>query len=249
MEKSQYIGITETSDPAFHLEIFDNLKKANVIITKSLTNKLIEKLLEYKDSCILHATVTGMGGSKVEPFVPTAKKSHEQLKKLIEGGFPIQQVVLRIDPIVPTEKGVNTALSVLELFSDLQILRVRISFLDMYNHVKERFTNNGVPLPYDSFHAGSKLRYEAYLKICDKADELGYRKVLTCGEPGFEATPCISQEDIIILGLQDEITLVGRKDQRTSCHCPENKRELIPYEKRTEKKCGHGCLYCYMKDN
>ena len=46
MEKSQYIGITETSDPCFHLDIFDNLYNANIIITKNLTNNLIEKLIE-----------------------------------------------------------------------------------------------------------------------------------------------------------------------------------------------------------
>ena len=27
MDKSQYIGITETSDPCFHLDIFDNIKR------------------------------------------------------------------------------------------------------------------------------------------------------------------------------------------------------------------------------
>ena len=54
MDKDQYIGITETIDPAFHLEIFDNLYKGNIIITKRLTNKLNEKLIENKDKVILH---------------------------------------------------------------------------------------------------------------------------------------------------------------------------------------------------
>ena len=60
MDKSQYIGITETSDPCFHLDIFDNLYNANIIITKNLTNKMIEKLIENKDKCILHMTITGV---------------------------------------------------------------------------------------------------------------------------------------------------------------------------------------------
>lgn len=248
MEKSQYIGITETSDPAFHLEIFDHLKSANIIITKSLTNKLIEKLIQYKERCILHCTCTGMGGSKIEPFVPTVEKTRKQLNKLIERGFPIKQIVLRIDPIVPTKKGIQTAKNVLTLFSDFNIPRVRISFLDLYNHVKNRFTDNNIPLPYEDFHANSKLRFEAFDELKSLALSLGYEKIVTCGEPGFEETPCISQEDIDILNLTDEITLVGKKEQRTSCSCPENKRELIPYKERTEHKCGHGCLYCYMKD-
>ena len=65
MNKDQYIGITENIDPAFHLEIFDHLYKGNIIITKRLTNKLNEKLIENKDKVILHCTCTGFGGSKL----------------------------------------------------------------------------------------------------------------------------------------------------------------------------------------
>ena len=71
MDKSQYFGTTESFDPAFNLDAFDHLYSGNLIITKRLTNKLIDKLIEYKDKIILHCTVTGMGGSKIEPFVPT----------------------------------------------------------------------------------------------------------------------------------------------------------------------------------
>ena len=153
MDKSQYIGITETSDPCFHLDIFDNLYNANIIITKNLTNKMIEKLIEDKDKCILHMTVTGFGKTKIEPFVPTPEKNLVQIQTLIEKGFPVEQIVLRIDPIMVTQKGTDTALSVLDMFKNTGIKRVRISFMDMYNHVKERFTENNIKLPYETFHA------------------------------------------------------------------------------------------------
>ena len=248
MDKTQHIGITETSDPAFHLDIFDNLKTGNIIITKSLTNKLIEKLVEYKSSCILHCTCTGMGGTKIEPFVPTVEQTVKKIEKLIDAGFPVKQIVLRIDPIVPTEKGVNTAKKVLIAFKNFGIERVRMSFLDMYQHVKERFNENDIALPYETFHADSNTRHKAFTDLENLAKELGYHQVLTCGEPGFVETPCISQTDIDILGLTDKIILIGKKEQRTSCGCPQNKRELIPFKDRNEHKCGHGCLYCYMKD-
>lgn len=248
MDKSQYIGITETSDPAFHLEIFDNLKEGNIIITKSLTDKLIEKLLEHSEKCILHATVTGMGGSKVEPFVPTMEKSVKQIKKLIVGGFPVNQIVLRIDPIVPTEKGIETALNVIETFKGLGIDRVRVSFLDMYKHVKERFAESNIKVPYESFHADEIVRRSALDKIWTNAVLYGFKSIEICGEPGLESVPCISQKDIDILGLTDKIKLEGNKEQRSSCSCPANKRELISYDRRKSHKCGHGCLYCYMKD-
>jgi DNA repair photolyase len=243
----EYIGITETSDPCFHLEIFDNLYKANIIITKNLSDKLIDKLVEHKDKCILHCTCTGMGSSKIEPFVPSVEQTIRQVKKLIENNFPVRQIVLRIDPIIPTTKGIETAINVLEAFKILEIKRVRFSFLDMYKHVKERFINSNIRLPYDTFHADINVRKSAFNKIYDKCLELGYEIVQTCGEPDFEVTPCISQMDIDILGLTNDITLVGNKKQRTHCSCPANKRQLISWE-HNKNSCGHKCLYCYMKN-
>ena len=245
MNKSQYIGITETTDPCFHLEIFDNLYAGNIIVTKNLTDKLIEKLIEHKDKCILHFTVTGMGGSKIEPFVPTVEQSVKKIKKLIDGGFPVKQVVLRIDPIVPTAKGVETAKNVLEEFSGLGIERIRISFLDMYKHVKERFQENDISIPYNgSFHAPDSIRQFAFKQMYEKAIEFGYMIVQTCGEPGFESTPCISQMDIDILGLTDVIKLEGSKEQRSSCGCPANKRQLV---RAKPHRCEHKCLYCFWQ--
>ncbi len=244
MNKEQYIGITETSDPCFHLELFDNLFKANIIVSKNISNKLIDKLIEHKNKCILHCTCTGMGGTKIEPFVPEIEQTAKQIKKLIDNGFPAEQIVLRIDPIIPTEKGVNTAINVIETFKELGIKRLRMSFLDMYKHVKERFIDINIKIPYETFHADLKTRKEAFEKLSNKATECGFTIIQTCGEPGFDSTPCISQMDVDILGLTNEIILEGNKEQRTHCSCPANKKELI---KDKPHQCNHKCLYCFWK--
>lgn len=245
MDKSQYIGIVENTDPCFHLDLFDHLYLGNIIITKRLTDKLIEKLIENKDKCILHFTVTGMGGSKIEPLVPTVEQSFEKFNKLIKSGFPIKQVVLRIDPIVPTDKGWKTANHVLEIFKESGMKRVRFSILDMYNHVKERFNDNGFPIPYETFHAPLEKRLEIYDKLVEVGNKYNF-SVEACGEPGIESISCLSQKDIDILGLTDKIHLEGNKGQRKSCHCPANKRQLVTHI--MPEPCQHGCLYCYWKD-
>ena len=246
LDKSQYVGITETNDPCFNLELFDKLFDANVIITKNLTDKLIEKLIEHKDKCILHFTCTGMGGSKIEPFVPTVEVSVRQIGKLINLGFPLKQIVLRIDPIIPSEKGINTVINVLKAFKDFNIERLRFSFLDMYKHVKQRFIDNNIKLPYESFHSDLMVRKNGFAIISNEAKECGFKIIQTCGEPGFDSTPCISQMDIDILGLTDKIKLKDKKGQRETCGCPANKRQLISWQE-SKKKCGHNCLYCYIK--
>lgn len=239
----QQVGITETGEIAFNLEAFNNLRKANIIITKRLTNGLIEKLLEHKDKCILHLTVTGMGGSKLEPFVPTMIETKNKFDELISLGFPIKQVVLRIDPIIPTSKGVQTALKVIKLFKDSGIKRIRWSCIDMYNHVKDRFKENGIKLPFETFHA-NKVKINALYTVLESICYINDFELESCGEPGFEPSPCISEKDLNILGLSSEITLTGSANQRDSCSCPENKVQLI---REKPGRCKNSCLYCYWK--
>ena len=251
MDKSQRFGTTEISDPCFHLEIFENLYDGNLIITKRLTPALIDKLVENKDKCVLHVTCTGMGGSKIEPLVPPKETTYNKVLELINKGFPVEQIVLRVDPIIPTEKGIATAISVIELFKETGIKRVRISFLDMYKHVKERFKENDVPLPYETFHANNETRWEAFSKIfeiCNKNN----MSVEMCGEPPvgepfeFKTTPCLSQKDVDILGLGDKIKLEGNKGARRHCGCPKNKYELI---KDKPHQCSNKCLYCFWRSD
>lgn len=244
LDDNQLIGITETGDPCFHLEIFDNLKLANIIVTKRLTDKLIEKLVEHSDKCILHLSITGMGGSKVEPLVPTMHDMYNKFNLLTEKGFPVEQVVLRIDPIVPTSKGIETAIKVIRLFRDSGIKRMRWSSLDMYPHVIERFKENKIPLPYETFHA-TTLKRRALDSLLEAACYVADMSIESCGEPDIESIPCISQKDIDILGLNGVITLEGNAEQRSNCHCPANKYQLI---KDAPKRCNNGCIYCFWKE-
>lgn len=245
INKSQRIGVTESGEVAFNLDVFDRLYDGNIIITKRLTDKVIEKLVEHKDKIILHLTVTGMGGTKIEPFVPKAEETYSKLVKLIEAGFPVSHVVIRVDPIVPTEKGINTALGVITAFGGLGIKRLRFSFLDNYKHVKTRFAKEGIPELYGGeFHAPLDLRLEFAKKIEEVARDAGFESIEACGEPGIESISCLSQKDIDILGLTDQITLEGSAEQRDSCGCPANKSELL---KVKPHQCENKCLYCYWR--
>ena len=245
IKKDQKIGVTESGEISFNLEAFDRLYKGNIIITKRLTDKVIEKLVEHQDKIILHLTVTGMGGTRIEPFVPKAEETHSKLVKLLEAGFPASHVVIRVDPIVPTERGMNTALDVIAAFGGLGIKRLRFSFLDNYKHVKTRFKNEGIPELYGGeFHAPLEERLSHANKIEEVARDAGFESIEACGEPGIESISCLSQKDIDILGLTGEITLEGSAEQRNSCHCPANKSELLRVKPH---QCENKCLYCYWR--
>ena len=242
---SQRVGITEAGEIAYNLDAFDRLYRANIIITKSLTDKLIQKLLEHKERIILHLTCTGHGGTVLEPLVPTPEKTHKQVLKLVNNGFPVSQIVLRIDPIVPTAEGRKTAYYVAALFSDIGIKRLRFSVLDMYKHVAERMKKIDYSIPYFTFHASEGSRKTILKGLQAIGVKYGY-EIESCGEPGIDSRPCVSQKDIDILGLKNEIILTSSAEQRKTCSCPANKSELI--KNGRPHRCQNKCLYCFWKD-
>lgn len=236
-------GITERGDAGLNLSWFDNLKPANILITKNLNDDFIANLMfAYNEGhkIIVHVTCTGFGGKPVEKNVPIKEWTHQQVFKLIRAGFPVNQLVLRIDPIVPTDKGIETALSVLDLFNDTGIKRVRYSFMDMYDHVKVRFKQQGIPIPYDTFNAPVEMQRKAikYLKTYESRYELE-----SCAEQTEHKIGCISKKDFLILDIPLSEIVLELKGQRKTCACVGNKYELLTLR----KPCSHQCSYCFWK--
>lgn len=228
------IGITEKGDAGLDLSWYEKRKTYDglILITKKLSDEFIKKAKDT--NCIVHATITGLGGSVYEPNVPDSEESIYYFNRLSDV-IGSKRVVLRIDPIIPTKEGVEKALNVYrDLHSEnFYKTRVRISFLDNYPHVKQRFINAGLePLPYN-FHAPLELRKEI-LKLFPDAE--------VCGEPGIESIECVSEKDLGIMGIEIPKNIV-KGFQRTDCKCLSVKKEVF-----TERKqCPNKCLYCYWK--
>ena len=55
----------------------------------------------------------------------------------LSNNFDINNVVIRIDPIIPTVKGQIILQKLLTYFKDCGIKRIRYSFIDLYPHVKK----------------------------------------------------------------------------------------------------------------
>ncbi len=231
------IGITERGDAGLDFSWYNKRKDYDglILITKKLSDEFIEKAINT--NCIIHHTVTGWGGTILEPNVPDLDESlyyHNNLFDCIES----KRVVLRIDPIIPTKDGVDKALNVYKKFylendKCCKSLRVRISFMDNYPHVRRRFMEAGlIPLPY-YFHSTLEKRIEI-LKLFPNAE--------VCGEPGIKSIGCVSEKDLDILGIK-KTKNIPKGFQRTECQCLNIKHEIF-----TERKqCPNKCLYCYWK--
>lgn len=79
------IGITERGDASIDyswVQKLDNVDGA-ILITKNVTDRFIEAVLQNYNKVIVHATTTGYGGTILEPNVMPVEKTMNQLEKLI----------------------------------------------------------------------------------------------------------------------------------------------------------------------
>lgn len=222
------IGVTEGADPTCNLDWKPWIAegKPAIIITKK--PRLLINHITGKENIIVHCTITGLGGSIIEPFIDypevSLKYYHELCKRLGK-----DRVVLRIDPIILLSEELYSTLP--EYIIKEAEGRVRISFLDMYNHVKTRFREKLIELPYTTFDAPFERRVAMWQKL---------GKPETCGEAGLPSTPCVSAKDCEVLGVVPSLSKHG---QRAVCGCLANKFELLKHG-----TCTYKCLYCYWRN-
>lgn len=225
--KTNLIGVTERADPTVNLKWVEWVRRGKpaILITKN-PGLLLPKLSE-SDNIIVHCSVTLMGSSILEPRIPepeVAVRDYHELCKMLGS----KRVVLRIDPIIAPD----TLPGLKRLASEAEG-RVRISFVDLYPHVRVRLEQAGIEVSRKTFHLPVLERINVWR-------ELGKPEV--CAEPGLPSIPCVSKLDCEILGVKPSTQLKG---QRKECSCLANKIELCNWP----PKCTYGCLYCYWKDN
>ncbi len=261
------IGITEQGDAA----IYDSWKKwvydkqlPAILITKD-PRELIKNNQELfcgnlKGNVILHATITGLGGTIFEPGVKNWKIQLDFLKEMLSKGyFHKERLVIRLDPIIPTFAILDStyleSLIDISKFAVENNLRFRTSFFDYYPHVRERFAKLALENPpkiaefivnLDKAQPELHLPLEsriAFLEVLKEYAGLTDDMIEICGEPGLKCTGCVSQKDLDIFGLKIEESLPAGL-QRPACACLGIKRELLD----NKHPCKHNCTYCYWKN-
>lgn len=255
------IGITERGDAGIDFAWYKKLESGYVdgaiLITKNITPMFIQLVMQCYNTgkkLIIHSTCTGLGGTLFEPNVPYYTEQIDNLVKLHDAGFPLENCVLRIDPIIPTRNGLNCVKNVIAYAEDKGILsdvRMRISIYDEYKHVKERLNNAGILslYPGTQFYASTD-QFKQVAEFLSEYDYIFY----TCAEPKLIKYTkigqvlqygCVSEQDLQIMGIEIPEHMLTNMQNRNGCLCLSCKTELL-----TEKKqCPHKCIYCYWKNS
>lgn len=251
------IGITEAGDAGLNLNWVQKLGQVDgaIVITKRITSDFFDAVLENRDKLIVHTTITGNGGTALEPNVPTWEQAFVSVNALVHAGFPKEKIVARVDPIIPDAQHIAVASNVICAFMSVGFTRYRISIIDMYPHVRNRFAEAGIPAPYGMGFSPSAQQSGTvdgmirdvrgkFKELCGKPAES--LRIEACAEPQLKNAlhcGCVSAFDLALLGLDaTKADAAGR--QRKNCLCYSGKTELLELKRRY----ANACRYCYWQE-
>jgi hypothetical protein len=199
--------------------------------------------LSRYEQCYALFTITGLGGTPLEPSVPPWGETAGQLGELVEYVGDPRRIAVRFDPIVHWVKagGVRSNLPFAEaIFCEASrrgIRRIICSFTALYDKVRRRGWPWHDPPGEEKVEIGRRL--------LDLAGENGLSLKACCDpfllEAGAEQSQCIDAALLTELHPR-ALSADPQRDtgQRGGCGCSISV-DIGSYKQR----CPNGCLYCY----
>ncbi|MBM4310615.1 MAG: DUF1848 domain-containing protein [Deltaproteobacteria bacterium] len=209
---------------------------------RMLTHPALRSALERYRQLYVHLTITGLGGSVLEPRIPAWQEVAAMLPSLVDFVGDARRISWRFDPIIRAV-ACGALVSNYGLFSTIahEVSRMgvplcRTSWVEPYAKVQRRLAKRDITL---QLYSEQERREQARELICI-AEQHGMRMQF-CSVPGFSRSRCIDGELLSELhpdGLQ--CSRARAKGQRPLCGCTHS-IDIGWYS----QKCPHGCLYCY----
>jgi hypothetical protein len=220
-----------------------------VIWTKDPKNlfehKRLRRSLKRIDQIYLLLTITGLGGTPLEPKAPPTEKILPQLHKTVDlVGLP-QRIAIRYDPLIDLYYKEKTHLTnidsglfidILKSASALGIKRVITSYVTLYPKVIKRLKRYNFQIVD---HPISEIKNFIQNRMTPLARNFDM-ELSTCVFPNLTSVGCIDGKILTELHPRKEpISLAKDPSQRPTCHCTKS-TDIGQWF-----SCYHGCLYCY----
>lgn len=224
-----------------------------VLWTKDLSNLLrnahgLRDLLADHDQVYIHFTITGLGGTPVEPGAPEPRAALAQLGEGVAFAGDPRRVSVRFDPVLFWEEGgaVRSNLSFIRELAPaaaaLGVKDVRTSFAQWYGRAKRRAAARGFTYVDPPDEAKRALAGE--LAAIAAAHGLALH---ACSQPALDGIPGVLPSACVDGALLESLhpgrePASRKKDrsQRAACRCTES-IDIGSYA----QACPHGCVYCY----
>ena len=224
-----------------------------VLWSKDFSNLLrnalgLRDLLAAYGQLYLHFTVTGLGGTDLEPGVAPADVALSQLEGLVEVVGDPRRVSLRVDPIVFWREGaaVRSNLAFVETAArraaEAGLVDLRFSIAQWYTKAKNRAARRRFPF----VDPADEKKFRAALTVAAAAEAHGLTlsvcsQAFVAAGAGIRPSACIDGRRLSDLHPRQEPAVL-RKDrtQRPDCLCTESV-DIGSYA----QSCPHSCVYCY----
>lgn len=239
--------------PDYLIKRLEEIGKENihtlVIWTKNprnlIENKNLNSYLKSIDQIYILLTLTGLGGTPLEPGVPESEQVLKTLPDLVDfSGSPLR-IAIRYDPLIEVvyDKNVrisnidlNLFKSVLDSANENGVKRIITSYVTVYPKVKKRLDKYNFQI---IDHPLDEIRNFILKKMIPQAEKL-MMKLSTCVLPEITQKGCIDGCLLAELHPRKEpCSMVRDKTQRNSCHCTKSVDIGMWFP------CFHNCLYCY----
>ncbi len=210
-----------------------------------LTHPKLREVLKKLSQIYVLLTVTGLGGTALEPGAPTTERVFHGLPAMIDFiGSPLRMAI-RYDPLMDVIYHKETHISNIEinLFERmlsrahlLGIKRVIVSYVTLYPKVKKRLKQNGFSIVDHRIEEMVDFIKKQMMPLTEK---LGM-ELSTCVLPDLTTKGCIDGETLSKLHpLKEPCSKAKDRSQRDACHCTTS-TDIGQWF-----ACYHNCLYCY----
>jgi DNA repair photolyase len=220
-----------------------------VIWTKNPSNILfhskLNRLLEKLDQIYVLLTVTGLGGTPLEPKAPTADQVFRQLPAIIDFIGSPRRLAIRYDPLIDalyrgkerfTNLDINKFSDILSQAHFLGVERIIVSYVTLYKKVIKRLKANDFEVLE---HPLEEIISFIQNQMIPQVEKLRMR-LSTCVLPHLTHQGCIDADTLIEMHpLGIPCSQTKDKTQRAECHCTKS------LDIGQWFSCYHGCLYCY----
>jgi len=226
--------ITKFGEPAINtswaLKLRDMPDTDHLTLITKNPGAFIKSKLEYaieqnKSKVTIYCCITGYGKSPMEPEVPMAEASILATKYLIDKGY---DVVLLINPIIPTVGGFQKAMHVIDL--------ARKTFGSL----------EGIKIQFD------------FITYIDNHEERGLEYAWLNGEEWWLPSKDDTEKGIVSVDTINEYFMAIEFQDKAIISSPENNVlawtvELVEYTEILDgddvmTQCEYGCRYCYLLD-
>jgi hypothetical protein len=197
------------------------------------------------DQVTCQLTVTGLGGTAIEPGVPPPAVTLGQLRPLVHWLGDARRLTVRFDPIVHWSDGDGVhsnfahAAAVLRACADAGVTTLRLSFATVYRKMQGRGVTWVDPSPEDK----KALARDLVRQSRDYGVAVHGCSQPFLAEAGVVQSGCVDAASLAATHPLRSPAATGKDGgQRSDCLCSPSV-DVGSYQQR----CPHGCRYCYAR--